>query len=100
MFARTVQVAPKLQFDCQRFRISQSAYVCSHFHYDLRDGTASTWMGDKSSLGQFANAQQKPDRAPNARERRVGVMMTPLAADNFRMNTSMVDMAPLIIWLF
>jgi hypothetical protein len=31
-------------------------------------------------MGEFAKAQQKPDHAPNARERRVGVMMTPCLA--------------------
>ena len=32
-----------------------------------------------SKIAKFAKSQQKPDRAPNARERRKGVTMTPLA---------------------
>jgi hypothetical protein len=35
------------------------------------------WVTKK--MGEFAKAQQKPDRAPNTWEQRVGVMMTPLA---------------------
>jgi hypothetical protein len=35
------------------------------------------WVTKK--MGEFAKAQQKPECAPNTREQRVGVMMTPLA---------------------